>query len=148
MCHAHRLGLLVLVALAACSKPPGEVPKELLGTWVTDAPTHADRTFVIRPDAVVFGTGAYSRENYSLADIEAMEPAEGWKPYRLSIRELDAEISSIEVAYRTGATPELRFRNRSEIWRPEGSIPDPAKAVPTQKKNWTDAWMARERGNG
>lgn len=140
--------VLVLAAFAACSKPPAEVPKALLGTWVTDAPTHADRVFIVRPDALVFGTGAYSVKNaYAIDSVEPLTPGEGWTPFRISIRELDSEITSIEVAHRRGATPELRFLNRPEIWRPEGAIPDPARAAPP-KKDPNDAWMRRERGNG
>lgn len=142
------LGLVSLVALGACSEPPTEVPAELLGTWVTTAPSHANRVFVVRPDSIVFGTSAYTRENYSLAGVEPMKPNDGWKPYRLTYRELDAEISDIEIAYRDGVTPELRFSNSSEIWRPEGAIPNPAKAPAPKGKKSTDAWMVRERGDG
>lgn len=140
--------IVALVVLTACSKPPAEVPKALLGTWVTDAPTHADRVFIVRPDALVFGTGAYSaKDAYAIDAVEPLTPSDGWTPFRISIRELDTEITRIEVAHRRGATPELRFLNRPEIWRPEGAIPDPARAA-APKKDPNDAWMRRERGNG
>lgn len=132
----------------ACSPPPTEVPTELIGTWVTSDPRFQDRTLVLRTDAIVFGTGPLTTDRHSLVGVEALEPSEGWTPYRFSFRETDAEISTLELAYRVGSTPELRLRNRTEIWRPEGSIPDPAKETPTPKKSWTDDWMVRERGDG
>lgn len=146
-----RRGFLGLVALAAaaCSPPPMDVPRELLGTWVTTDPRYQDRTLVLRPDAIVFGTGPLTTDRHSLIGVEPLEPDEGWTSYRLSFRETDAEVSTLELAYRVAATPELRLRNRDEIWRPEGSIPDPTKAIETpEKKSWTDDWMVREKGDG
>ncbi|MBK7951601.1 MAG: hypothetical protein IPK00_23235 [Deltaproteobacteria bacterium] len=142
-----RFGLLALL-LTACSPPPMDMPKELLGTWVTDDPRYQERTLVLRPDAVVFGTGPLTTDRHSLVAVEALEPNEGWTPYRFSFRESDAEVATLELAYRVGATPELRLRNRTEIWRPEGAIPDPTKAIEAPKKSWTDDWMVRERGDG
>lgn len=141
--------ILASLVFVACSRPPAEVPKILLGTWVTDAPTHADRVFIVRPDALVFGTGAYSpKDSYAIDAVEPLTTSGGWTPFRISIRERDAGITTIEVAHRRGATPELRFLNRPEIWRPDGAVPDPAGAAPPPKIDPNEAWMRRERGNG
>jgi hypothetical protein len=140
------LGLMLLGALvAACTPPDATVPTELLGKWMTDDSRYAGRTFELRSDAIVFGTGPYSTDFHALVAVEPLEPSEGWTPYRFSIRESDAAIGEIEVAYRRGATPELRFRHRSEIWRPEGAVPDPVQVRATDgRKRWVDAWMKRE----
>ncbi|MEZ4334366.1 MAG: hypothetical protein R3F35_21650 [Myxococcota bacterium] len=142
---AGLLGLLLIAAGVACTPPDATVPSELIGRWVTDAPRYAGRTFELRADAIVFGTGPYSTEFHALVAIEPLEPSEGWTPYRLSIRESDAAVGEIEVAHRQGATPELRFRHRNEIWRPEGAVPDlvPVRATDAGKR-WADAWMKRE----
>lgn len=135
------LALLGPVLLGACSEPPVVVPTALLGTWVTDVPTHADRRFVVRADAIVFGTSAYSHENYSLVQVEPREQSGGWQTYRIAFRELDAEVAEIEVALRAGTPPALRFKNQSGIWRPEGAMPEPKAPSPRKKRMPNDGLL-------
>lgn len=149
-----RIGLVPILALA-CSKSTEPMPSQLVGTWVTDAPEYAGRSLTIRSDSIVFGTSELSGDRHSLIGVETLEPVEGWATYRVSFRELDAETAFVDVGFRMGTTPELRLRHRSEIWRPEGTLPEDAgSAAPSGSGraggsgSWGDTSRTRRWDNG
>jgi len=109
--------VLVLVCTLACEEPLEKPSGEIVGAWRTDAPSHRDRTFEIREDALVFGTGRYApRRLHILIGVERRPPAAHWDVYRIRYREYDGTTGEIEIHHRSGARPELRFANRPEVW--------------------------------
>lgn len=140
------------------------MPADLLGIWVTDAQAYAGRSLEIKIDRLVFGTGAYSSDVYLVHEVEPLEsetpelaralkadgidPDAGWTAYRIAIRESDAELARLEIAVRSGATPELRFRHRSETWRPQGSVVSPTAGESAARTRRNEFSMATEGHDG
>lgn len=114
----HGVFLAVMICLiCACEDPPSPPPEQILGGWVTDAPSHRDRTFEIRDDAVVFGTGKWSSSRlHILIGVEERPSVQNWDVYTIRYREYDGSIGALEVHYRSTPKNMLRFANRQEIW--------------------------------
>lgn len=109
--------MFVVAVLASCASEPAPTPDEILGIWVTDAPRHQDRTFEIRDDAVIFGTGKFSAPRlYLLVGFEPRPEITGWQVCTLLYREYDGSIAELDLQYQMRPKPRLRFSNRKEFW--------------------------------
>ena len=114
------LRILILCGLTlctACEQESAPTPNEILGVWRTDAPRHVDRTFEIRDDAIVFGTGKFSAPRlHVLLRVESKPDLAGWKVCTLFYREYDGTIAELDLEYQAQPSPKLRFPNREEFW--------------------------------
>ena len=118
--------LLVVAFLSGCEAESASTPDGILGIWVTDAPTHQDRTFEVREDAVIFGTGKFSAPRFYLVTRVELHPDSAqWKACTLFYREYDGSIAEMRLQYQTIPSPRLRFQNRDESWYP--SNPEESK---------------------
>jgi len=117
--HLLRVGLgvgLTGLLLLACSDGASAPDGDLLGTWETDAPAYRGRRLEIREQWILFWTSPYSSTSHPLEEVERAEGQHGQRVYRLAYRERDGALASLELIYRPGARPELRFAHRSEVW--------------------------------
>lgn len=63
--------LTLLFSYFGCqSDTVNDLPGELVGTWRTEAPGYGDRYLTLTPGSVIFGTGEYSYDTYTIVDIE------------------------------------------------------------------------------
>jgi hypothetical protein len=108
---------LALPFAAACAE--AVVPAELIGTWSTDATTHADRALRITPDSLFVGTGPGVIQAYRITGIQRY----GWNGDG-SIR-IEYERQGLENALRLTLDADsalLRLANRpGMIWRRTGT---------------------------
>ena len=120
--YVRFVALAALVALAAgCSDPPEPVPTELLGTWRSTHERYRDRTFEIREDAVLFGTGEHKAPAFHrIVTAEHLEESAGGatQKWRLVYRDKDSGTDSIELVYRDKPKRSVRFANRRDWWHP------------------------------
>lgn len=124
------LGTLLLGLTLGCGEAELEpIPDEILGVWLTDAPSYQGRTFEIRKDMIQFGTGEYSAPAiHSVIGVERMESSDGSEIFAIHHRESDGTSSQTKVAYRPGnkpsmtaaTQPTLVFVNRKEVWKRMG----------------------------
>lgn len=61
------LSCAVLVSSVACAEPV--VPDRLLGTWFTNAESHADRRFRITPDSLYLETAPGVMQAYGITSV-------------------------------------------------------------------------------
>jgi hypothetical protein len=111
------LAAILMALLGSCESASTPPPVDILGVWMTDAPRHRDRSFEVREDAVVFGTGRFSAPQlYTLVRVEPRPDSVGWKVCRLFYRERDGTVSEIDLEYTAQPKPTLRFFDRKEVW--------------------------------
>jgi len=109
--------LITLWLMGGCEAPPSPPPPQILGDWVSEAPRYRDRTFEIRDDAVVFGTGKWSGSRlHILIGVEEQPSVQSWNVYTIQYREYDGSIGALEIHHRSTPKQMLRFANRQEIW--------------------------------
>ena len=69
------------LALAFLAGPLGcaeqVVPPELIHVWRTDLPAYRDRSFEVRADLIVFGTGGQSSVSHRIEAVEVEETENG-----------------------------------------------------------------------
>lgn len=110
------------VSLAACAPEPLPLPSELVGVWKTSSPRYAERSFEVRADWVIFGTGRNTLTMHELARVEPGAGRDGateeWTPYRIVYRAESGDEQAIEILFRTRGGRALRFAHRDEIWTP------------------------------
>ena len=111
--------LACLLATGGCGQGLEPPDDQLLGVWTTDAARYQGRFFEVRPDAIVFGTGAYSpaRLHRLIGVAPAPSKASDGQGFRLRYREDDGALVDVEVFVRSGVQAQLRFANREEVWR-------------------------------
>lgn len=124
------------MVLLACSPPPLETPRALIGIWSTPAPRYAHRTFEVRPKAIIFRTGQYSAPNFHVLDRVESLPSNkpGLEAWRLYYREDDGAIAKLDLELRAKPKPTLQFANRIEVWTPVRKE-EPKKESSEVKKN-------------
>jgi hypothetical protein len=121
-----RIGLgvgLTGLLLVACSDSASPPDTDLLGRWATDAPAYQGRLLEVQEQRILFWTSPYASTSHPLERVERSPDQDGERVYRLEYREHDGALASLEIIYRPGAHPELRFAHRSEVWtraRPQG----------------------------
>ena len=111
--------LLALVGFtAACGNEAIPVPEELARVWVTSEPRYRGRTFELRPDSLIFGTGANTFQEHAIERVEAGKPRKGWSHYTVFYREDDGAVVPIYLLHRPTSGGSMRFANRKETWQP------------------------------
>ena len=119
-----RIGLgvgLTGLLLLACPDTASPPDTELLGRWETDTPAYQGRLLEIREQWIIFWTSPYSSTSHPLERVERFEGQRGQRVYRLEYRERDGALIRLDLIYRPGARPELRFPHRSEVWTRAGA---------------------------
>lgn len=121
---ARAFGLLLTAAAAVtgCAPEPLPLPPEIVGVWTTTEPRYAERSFELRPDWVIFGTGRNTLTMHELARVEpgtaSSREAREWTPYRIVYRAENGDEQTVDVLFRTRGGRALRFAHRDEIWTP------------------------------
>ena len=111
--------ILLSVSLFGCGGESKPLSEGILGTWRTNAPGYEDRTFELRRDGLLFGTGRFGAPSFhSIVNSERIETdaeraAEHW---HIEYRETDGAIGEVELIYRESPVSSLRFANRKEVW--------------------------------
>ena len=111
-----------LLVVLGCSEPPQPVPEELLGVWRSTHERYLDRTFEIRPQALLFGTGEFRAASlHTILTAEEIESATnaGTRRWRLVYRDAADGTDSVEIVYREQPKRSLRFANREDWWFPQ-----------------------------
>jgi hypothetical protein len=109
-------GLLVaagLVAALGCGHEP--VPTELIGSWTSDDPRYADRSFEIGAETIAFGFGGGLRMAYRARGSDALDGAL-YQLYYDSPGEPERALS-----LRIATPGHLRIENHSELWTRTGA---------------------------
>lgn len=119
----------MLSVLLACSAS-GPPPPEIQGVWRSTSAAYAERSFEVRPDSVIFGTGKYTMDIWPITGVTA-EPSEvpaADTLYTVHYVGPDQETLAVRVHYAAGPPATLRFDNRREVW-----LRAPAPASPAKK---------------
>jgi hypothetical protein len=107
---------LLLPLTAACAETV--VPADLVGTWATDAETHADRALRITPDSLFIGTGPGVVQAYRIVSVHRY----GWNGDS-SIR-IDYERQGLDNTLRLTLDPDSAFFRLASrpamVWRRSG----------------------------
>jgi hypothetical protein len=101
-----------------CSDASDPIPAELLQVWTTDNPAYQGRSFELRDDAVVFGTGPYSFAMHFIEHVEA-NPVDGGIEYRLDCKDNRQETSLVRFIHTPGNPATIRMSNRNVVWKPQ-----------------------------
>lgn len=120
------VALLVVLSLSACRRPE-QLPLELIGTWVTDEPRYAGRSFTLQaPSTLIlqFGAGA---DSLSIRRIRAVhgkfDSSRNATLYRIVYREGRDDLYFSLYSF-TQPARAVRFKNLPEIvWRLDPDSP-------------------------
>ena len=120
-----RRGLVVLIfflALSAfqCGKNT-TIPEDLIGVWKTMAPTYVDRSFEIKTDEVIFGTGEETFDTYPITKIKSeKDPREQGTLYTLYYKNIEGQEYGFSFYYDPANHGIIRFKNQKEmVWTKE-----------------------------
>ena len=109
--------LLLVAVVAGCGgAATAAVPAELLGTWKTDAPSHAHAFLRIDATEIVFGTSEPQPDRHTIVGVDS-EPEPSGTLYTIMYR-VDDKVAQLAVSYEQVDGPALRLRNRPGFsWR-------------------------------
>ena len=127
---------LFVVVVAICSvvvgcapKPPLEIPEELIGVWITEAPGWEDRFLKLEERAIHFGIGGDQAIENPVIGVESEPSEEGHTLYR--IKYLSPEgFEYVKPLFYDAERGEIRYRNRpSVVWKRADFDIKPAQAL-------------------
>ena len=108
------------LALAFLAGPLGcaeqVVPPELIHVWRTDLPAYRDRSFEVRADFIIFGTGGQSSVSHRIEAVEVEETENGGLLCVLHYSGRDGGRPQVRLVFEPGSPDRLRFENRDESW--------------------------------
>jgi len=117
-----RKGLVVLIFFLAlssfhCSKK-ATVPGDLIGVWKTTTEPYADRSFEIKADEVIFGTGEGNFDAYQITKIKTeKDPREQATLYILCYKIIEGQEYKFSFYYDPASHGTIRFKNQPEmVW--------------------------------
>jgi hypothetical protein len=111
---------LVLWLIVGCGPPLREsAPRELVATWVTDAPGYDDRYLEIRADTLVWGMGRTTLARHPIEEIEVVPEGRGQPPaYRFQFTEAEGYDDVLVVHLVSPSPRRIRLGSRMEEWTP------------------------------
>ena len=118
--------LACFLALWLTRDRAGPPPAELQGVWRSPAPAYAERSFEVRLDSVIFGTGRYTMDMWPLDGVIAERLGPSEILYTLRYLGEDREPDEVRVHHTAGPPESLRFDNRKEVWLRAPAAPAPA----------------------
>jgi hypothetical protein len=104
------------VVVGCAPQEPPEVPKELIGVWITDDPRYEDRFLKLEKRTIHFGIGGDQASENPIIDVEEL-PVEGSIIFR--IKYLSPEgLEYSQSLYYDQQSEEIRYKSRpSVVWR-------------------------------
>ena len=105
------------VGIVACGSGRPQVPVELLGRWVTDAPEYEGRTLMISSSSLAFGAGKSASDVYSIRSIETEEATDGALRSAVTY-EIGRERATLRLRLVKSDPPALWIGDRPEKWIP------------------------------
>lgn len=113
------LALALVLAPLGCSESLQTLPTELLGTWKTDSPAHANRFLQLGGGTFVLGVAGLDLDVVAIERIERTRDAEERTLYRLHFH-ADEGYDDVLLLTMLGdaASPALRIGAQPQVWRP------------------------------
>jgi hypothetical protein len=102
-----------MVATGRWLRSPGRVPPELIGTWRTTEPSHADRPFQITDSTLVLHTGGTDSTVSRITDVQSRRAPDGVE-YTIEYS-VDAESYLFSFTLTQGPDQAMRFRNQPRL---------------------------------
>jgi hypothetical protein len=97
-----------------------KVPRELVGTWTTDAPQYSDRSMEIDLACISFLTGGGTQSTGFIDDIRSV--AGNGKTFYTISYDQDGSENQISFYYEDGPKETLRFKNQDDVvWSKQGA---------------------------
>lgn len=106
-------GAVWMVASGRWFRSPGKMPPELVGTWRTTAPSHADRPFQITDSTLILHTGGTDSTVNAIKDVKSQAAPDGVE-YTI---EYLVDGKSFLFSFTLTADPDqaIRFRNQPRL---------------------------------
>ena len=108
--------LMIALGISTLGCAEQTVPEELIHVWRTRLPAYRDRSFEVRADSIIFGTGGYSTVGHRIEGVEVEESADGSFLCTLYYLTRDGGRTQVRLAFEPGSPDRLRFENRVEVW--------------------------------
>ena len=114
--HLVVVSVIGSVVVGCAPQEPPEVPKELIGVWITDDPRYEDRFLKLEERTIHFGIGGDQASENPIIDVEEL-PVEGSIIYR--IKYLSPEgLEYSQSLYYDQQSEEIRYKSRpSVVWK-------------------------------
>lgn len=107
------LAVLLSAGAAACSGD-NSPPAEVLGTWMTEAPEYADRTFAITDTTLTLHQGEGRSVTHRIVAVQR-EAYSGWTEFTF---DYDQAGSRLTFSFQYFEPGEIRLRNQEHmVWR-------------------------------
>jgi hypothetical protein len=115
-----RLGAVLACGFAVCAcEPESEtLPSEMLQIWHSDAPRYQGRSFELRSDWVVYGTGGAGSALHQLEHVASEAISDGGRLYTIRYKADDGENTVVQLRHYPGPKMRLIFANHDEVWTP------------------------------
>jgi hypothetical protein len=112
------VALACCFVLSACEPASETLPAEMLQAWHSDAPGYEYRSFELRDDWVIFGTGLANSDMFKLEHVQSEADSAGGRRYTIRYTTMDGESVAVEIIHRPGPHTTLKFANHNEVWTP------------------------------
>jgi hypothetical protein len=108
---------VTLVYLCGCRSGKNKtVPDELVGVWKTSAPNYADRSFELKKDAIIFGTGEGKVSFNTILQVEEVrEEKEKMVLYVIHYTGEGGNDYALSLYYDATNGGTIRFKNQMQI---------------------------------
>ncbi len=117
--------IISLIALSAfqCGGR-GAVPEDLIGVWGTTSPTYEDRSFEIKADEIIFGTGEDKFDTYPITKIRIEKDRKEQKTlYLICYKNIEGKEYKFFFYYDPANQGTIRFKNQKEmLWTKKTSL--------------------------
>ena len=116
----RHLGVLLAsgFVLFGCEPESEILPSEMLQVWHSDEPRYRGRSFELRPDWVIYGTGGAGSDLHQLEHVASEANSDGGRLYTIRYKTQDGESTAIELTYYSSPETRLIFANHHEVWTP------------------------------
>ena len=109
------MAFVILMILVGCQSREGAtVPDELVGTWKTSAPKYVDRSFEIRKNVIILGTGQGNTDLHPISNIQEARDGEAIF-YTISYVNYEGRPDRFSFHYDPARGGVIRFKNQQRI---------------------------------
>jgi hypothetical protein len=107
------LGAVWMIATGRWLRSPGKIPPELIGTWSTTEPSHADRPFRITDSTLVLHRGGSDSLVSAITDVRSRRAADGVE-YTIQYS-VEGESYLFSFTLMGGPDRAIQFRNQPRL---------------------------------